>query len=148
MYLEGIDAVAEGFNEHIESLEFIGDQLQHNLRMTELLKGENAYEDFGKIYENQINIIMYTINKGYIFNDYIVRDGQVQPLFASYCDGRNTICRGLSQWGSVSLANEGKNHLDILKHYYGNNINIVYTIVTLNPFPIPFFISFFKSLNL
>ncbi len=55
LYLEGIDAVAEGFNEHIESLEFIGDQLQHNLRMTELLKGENAYEDFGKIYENQIS---------------------------------------------------------------------------------------------
>ena len=59
-----------------------------------------------------------------VFNDYIVRDGQVQPLFASYCDGRNTTCRGLSQWGSVSLANEGKDYLEILKHYY-SGIKIV-----------------------
>jgi len=60
-----------------------------------------------------------------IFNKYIVRDGQVQPLFASYCDGRNTTCSGLSQWGSVADANNGLNALSILKKYYGNNIRIV-----------------------
>lgn len=60
-----------------------------------------------------------------IFNSYIVRSGQVQPLFASYCDGKNTTCSGLSQWGSVYLANQGNNALSILKHYYGNNIQIV-----------------------
>ena len=59
-----------------------------------------------------------------IFNNYIYRDGQVQPLFATYCDGKVTTCNGLSQWGSVSLAKQGKTALEILKYYYGNNINI------------------------
>lgn len=60
-----------------------------------------------------------------IFNEYIVRDGQVQPLFATYCDGKKTTCSGLSQWGSASLANQGLNSLQILKRYYGNDIKIV-----------------------
>lgn len=59
------------------------------------------------------------------FNDYLVKDEQVQPFFAMYCDGRVTTCDGLSQWGSVSLANQGKGPLDILRNYYGN-VNIVF----------------------
>ena len=59
-----------------------------------------------------------------IFNNYIYREGQVQPLFALYCDGRVTTCDGLSQWGSVELARKGKSTLDILKNYYGNDIKI------------------------
>ena len=39
-----------------------------------------------------------------IFNNYIYREGQIQPLFAVYCDGRVKTCDGLSQWGSVDLA--------------------------------------------
>ena len=42
-----------------------------------------------------------------IFNDYIVRQGRVEPLFAQFCDGVRTKCGGLSQWGSVDLAEEG-----------------------------------------
>ena len=61
-----------------------------------------------------------------IFNDYIVRQGQVQPLFAQYCDGREVSCSGLSQWGSVSLANNGLTPYEILQSYYGNDINIVF----------------------
>lgn len=61
-----------------------------------------------------------------IFNDYIVRQGQVQPLFAQYCDGREVSCSGLSQWGSVSLANNGLTPYEILQNYYGNDINIVF----------------------
>lgn len=61
-----------------------------------------------------------------LFNDYIVKDGQVQPLFAQYCDGRITKCSGLSQWGTVSDANSGLGPISILKKYYGNNINIIY----------------------
>lgn len=60
------------------------------------------------------------------FNNYIVKEDQVQPLFAQYCDGRVTKCDGLSQWGSVTLANQGKNPLEILKNYYGNDIKIIY----------------------
>ncbi len=59
-----------------------------------------------------------------IFNNYIYREGQIQPLYAVYCDGRVTTCNGLSQWGSVSLAKSGKTALEILKNYYGNDIKI------------------------
>ena len=71
-------------------------------------------------YENINNIVEE------IFNNYVVKANQVQPLFATYCDGRKTTCDGLSQWGCVSLANQGKKHLDILKYYYGNDVSIVY----------------------
>lgn len=67
-----------------------------------------------------------------IFNDYIVKSGQVQPLFAQYCDGKNVTCAGLSQWGSVSLANQGKASLDILKYYYGKSINLIYNAPVSN----------------
>lgn len=60
-----------------------------------------------------------------IFNDYIVRNGQVQPLFATYCNGVNTQCKGLSQWGTVELANQGLTPIEILKKYYGNDIKLV-----------------------
>ena len=61
-----------------------------------------------------------------IFDNYVVKGNQIQPYFTRYCDGRKTTCDGLSQWGSVSLANQGKSALDILKTYYGNDISIKY----------------------
>lgn len=60
-----------------------------------------------------------------IFNSYIRRQGNIEPLFAAYCDGIEVSCNGLSQWGSVSLANEGYTPYDILTYYYGNDINII-----------------------
>lgn len=60
-----------------------------------------------------------------IFNNYIVKDQQVQPYFAMYCDGKKITCEGLSQWGSVELAKQGKSPIEILRNYYGN-VNIVY----------------------
>lgn len=60
-----------------------------------------------------------------IFNNYLVRDGSVEPLFASYCDGVEVSCGGLSQWGSAALAENGAGTYDILTRYYGDNINIV-----------------------
>jgi len=63
-------------------------------------------------------------------------------FFAQYCDGRNVKCDGLSQWGTVELANKGYSPIEILKYYYGNNINIVYNapvgnnITTYPEFPV------------
>ncbi len=59
------------------------------------------------------------------FNSYIVRSGQIEPLFAAYCDGVEVRCRGLEQVGTVTLANQGYSAEDILRYYYGNNIDIV-----------------------
>ena len=91
----------------------------YNFDITSSITSDQTFREDRQFFE-RISIIVDEV-----FNDYIVRDGQVQPLFASYCDGRNTTCRGLSQWGSVSLANEGKDYLEILKYYYGDNISIV-----------------------
>ncbi|MBR4033620.1 MAG: peptidoglycan-binding protein, partial [Clostridia bacterium] len=60
-----------------------------------------------------------------IFNSYIVRRGSVEPLFAQYCDGVRVQCEGLSQWGTVDLANRGYTPYEILQYYYGDDIDIV-----------------------
>lgn len=62
---------------------------------------------------------------GDIFNSYIRRQGSVEPLFAAYCDGVEVQCDGLSQWGSVELANQGLTPYEILTNYFGNDIDIV-----------------------
>ncbi len=60
-----------------------------------------------------------------LFTSYISRQGFVEPLYAQYCDGVEIQCNGLSQWGSVTLAEQGYSPYDILTYYYGDNIDIV-----------------------
>ena len=62
-----------------------------------------------------------------IFNTYIRKTGTVNPYYSEYCDGKSVTCPGLKQWGTVTLANQGRNALSILKYYYGNDIEIVRT---------------------
>lgn len=59
-----------------------------------------------------------------IFNSYVTVQGTVQPYYTEYCDGKNVTCEGLSQWGTVELANRGLTPYEILQYYYGDNINI------------------------
>lgn len=61
-----------------------------------------------------------------LFDSYIRRPGFVEPLAAKYCNGTTTTCDGLSQWGSQDLAKQGKNSLEILRYYYGDNIELVH----------------------
>ena len=81
---------------------------------------DQTFKENRSIYENVSNIV------DEIFNNYVVKGNQIQPYFTKYCDGRKTTCEGLSQWGTVSLANEGKTPLEILKYYYGSDILIKY----------------------
>lgn len=60
-----------------------------------------------------------------IFDSYIRREGTVEPLFTAYCDGVEVQCEGLSQWGTVTLAEQGLTPFQILQNYYGNDIEIV-----------------------
>ncbi len=60
-----------------------------------------------------------------LFNDYIRRINNIEPLFTSFCNGTTSTCNGLSQWGTVSLANQGLTPYEILQNYYGENIEIV-----------------------
>ncbi len=65
-----------------------------------------------------------------LFNEYLVRQGAVEPLFAQYCNGTTVTCDGLSQWGTVPLAEQGLTAYDILTRYYGDDINIEYDAPT------------------
>ena len=60
-----------------------------------------------------------------IFNNYVVRQGSVEPLFTQFCNGTSVTCQGLSQWGTVELANRGFTPYEMLQYYYGDDINIV-----------------------
>lgn len=70
-----------------------------------------------------------------VFNTYIVRAGQVQPLAAQYCSGSGVTCAGLSQWGTVSLANQGYSVLSILRYYFGQDVSLVYNAPTAPNIP-------------
>lgn len=81
---------------------------------------DQAFNKDGEVYDNISAIV------DEIFNNYLVRRGNIEPLYAQFCDGYTTSCNGLSQWGSVTLANRGLSALDILRYYYGDDIAVVY----------------------
>lgn len=81
---------------------------------------DQAFNNDGEVYSNISAIV------DEIFNNYIVRRGRVEPLYAQFCDGYTTSCNGLSQWGSVTLANRGLSPIEILRYYYGDDISLVY----------------------
>jgi len=62
-----------------------------------------------------------------IFNEYVRRQGQISPYFTSFCNGTTVTCAGMSQWGTVSLANQGRSPLQILRSYYPKDIEIAET---------------------
>ena len=62
-----------------------------------------------------------------IFNTYLRKTGTVNPYYSEYCDGKSVTCPGLKQWGTVTLANNGRSALQILRYYYGSDIEIVRT---------------------
>ena len=62
-----------------------------------------------------------------IFNTYLRKSGTVNPYYSEYCDGKSVTCPGLKQWGTVTLANQGRSALQILRYYYGSDIEIVRT---------------------
>lgn len=80
---------------------------------------DHAYTPDGEVFDT-ISLIVDEI-----FNNYIRRTGAVEPLAAKFCDGRITKCSGLQQWGTVDLAEQGYSTLEILRYYYGDDIELV-----------------------
>ena len=59
-----------------------------------------------------------------VFNQYVRRAGQTSPFFTSFCNGTTATCAGLSQWGTVGLANSGYTPIQILRQFYPANIEL------------------------
>ena len=91
----------------------------YDFDITNTTQFDQAFVKDRTVFENVSRIV------DEIFDSYVVRDGEVQPYFTSFCNGTTSSCAGLSQWGTVSLAQRGLSPLDILKNYYGEDINIV-----------------------
>ena len=60
-----------------------------------------------------------------IFDSYLRRNGAIEPLASQFCNGTTVTCEGLSQWGTVSLANQGYLPFQIIRYYYGDDVNII-----------------------
>ncbi len=75
------------------------------------IRGRNIYKNIDRLVDS-------------IFANYLSRPGVRQPIFTSYCDGRNVTCNGLSQWGSKYLGDEGYSPIEIIRYYYGSDMYI------------------------
>lgn len=75
------------------------------------IRGRNIYSNIDRLVDS-------------IFANYLSRPGVRQPIFTSYCDGRNVTCDGLSQWGSKYLGDEGYTPIQIIHYYYGSDMYI------------------------
>ena len=84
----------------------------YDFDITNTTRFDQAYVPNRDIFENISQIV------DEIFNDYVVRQGTINPLFTAFCNGTTSTCAGLSQWGTVGLANEGKTPYEILQNYY------------------------------
>lgn len=91
----------------------------YNFDITNTTQFDQAFVKDREVFEN----IGYIVDE--IFNDYVVRQGTIQPLFTAFCNGTTSTCAGLSQWGTVDLANRGFTPFRILQNYYGDDIGIV-----------------------
>lgn len=80
---------------------------------------DQPYDSNAYIYDNTSKIV------DEIFNSYVAEKGDVVPLLTEYCDGEIKKCTGLNQKEAVSLALAGNTPLQILQHFYGNNIDII-----------------------
>lgn len=76
------------------------------------IKGRNFFDSVSELVDE-------------LFDDYIRRQGYVEPLSARFCNGTTSQCDGLSQWGSEALAQDGYTSVEILKTYYGPDIELV-----------------------
>ena len=93
----------------------------YNFDITSTTAYDQSYVEGRNIFENISRIV------DEIFNTYVTRQGYINPLFTTFCDGRTVSCNGLSQWGTVTLAEKGNNALQILRYYYGDDVTLTST---------------------
>lgn len=91
----------------------------YDFDITNSTQYDQAFVPDREIFEN-INDIVNDI-----FDEYVVRNGSIQPLFTQFCNGTTSTCQGLSQWGTVSLAEQGLTPYEILQRFYGEDISIL-----------------------
>ena len=100
------------YTEYYRSRGYDFDITSSTINDQKFIKGRNIFDNIERIVDE-------------LFNTYIRRRGFVEPLSARFCNGTTVTCEGLSQWGSENLARQGYSYIDILRYYYGDNIELV-----------------------
>lgn len=77
-----------------------------------------AFTDGGPVFENISRLV------DEYFSVYARRTGFENPFFTQFCNGSTVTCPGLSQWGTVQLANQGNLPLQILRYYYPRDLEL------------------------
>lgn len=95
----------------------------YDFTITSTTSYDQKYTRNGTIFEPISNIV------DEIFTNYIRSGIRLEPLLAHYKSDTNEEGY-LSQWGSKELGDQGYSALQILRYYYGNNINIYEAKVT------------------
>ena len=93
----------------------------YNFNITNSTQYDQYYVSGRNIFTNISQIV------DEIFNTYLRRVGDFAPYYAEYCNGTTVTCRGMSQWGTVGLAQSGRTPIQILRNYYGSNFELVTT---------------------
>ena len=76
------------------------------------MEGRNIFENISRIVDS-------------VFVNYLSRPNVKQPILTQYCDGERVTCPNwMSQWGSKTLGDQGYEAIDIIRHYYGDNMYI------------------------
>ncbi len=74
--------------------------------------GRNIYEEISQVVDD-------------IFTDYLSRPDVKQPILTQYCDGKRVTCPNwMSQWGSKALGDQGYSPIEIIRHFYGEDMYI------------------------
>lgn len=72
---------------------------------------------------NVFNEISLVVDE--IFDQFLSRPNVKQPILTQYCDGKRVTCPDwMTQWGSKSLGDQGYSPIEILRHFYGNDMYI------------------------
>ena len=71
------------------------------------------------IFSNVANIV------DELFSNYLSRPNVRQPILTQYCDGQKVSCPNwMTQWGSKDLGDRGYSAIEILRHFYGEDMYI------------------------
>lgn len=100
------------YTEYYRSRGYDFDITSSTMNDQKFIKGRSTFENIDRLVDE-------------LFTTYIRRVGFVEPLSARFCNGTTVTCDGLSQWGSEDLAQQGYSTMDILRYYYGDNIELV-----------------------
>ncbi|MDR0287866.1 MAG: peptidoglycan-binding protein [Clostridiales bacterium] len=90
----------------------------YNFDITSSTTTDMYYVDGRDIFTN----ISYIVDS--VMGEYLRRPNHNEPFFTEFCNGTTATCPGMSQWGTVTLAERGFTPIQILRYYYPNDLSI------------------------